>query len=84
MAISDKLDQVGAPEQQYSEKDSVIEDWGDDGRSWLYNFLEMDGGIGGVQLSGFGASKKRRLSTSRQGCGVDGGSLHVRYVWSDQ
>jgi hypothetical protein len=47
MAISDKLDQVGAPEQQYSEKDSVIEDWGDDGRSWLYNFLEMDGGIGG-------------------------------------
>jgi hypothetical protein len=31
----------------------------------------------GVQLSGFGATKKRRLSASRQGCGVGGGSLHV-------
>jgi hypothetical protein len=54
MAISDKLHQVGAPEQQDSENDSVIEDCGDIGRSWLYNFLEMDGGMGGgVQLSRF-------------------------------
>jgi hypothetical protein len=31
----------------------------------------------GVEISGLGASKKRRLSPSRQGCGVDGVSLQV-------
>jgi hypothetical protein len=35
MAISDKLHQVGAPEQQDLENDPVIEDCGEDGRSWL-------------------------------------------------
>jgi hypothetical protein len=38
----------------------------------------LGGGFGwGKEISGFGAWKKRRLSPSRQGGGVDGGSLEV-------
>jgi hypothetical protein len=50
----------------------VSDDYGADGK-WRLNF-EMGGGFGwGIKLSGFGASKKRRLSASGQGVGSLGG-----------
>jgi hypothetical protein len=51
--------------------ESVSDDYGAD-ENWWSN-LEMGGGFGwGMRLSGFGASKKRRLSASQQGGGVNG------------
>jgi hypothetical protein len=76
---SDKLHQVGAPEQKDSENDSVIEDCGEDGSKLAIEFLgDGWGNGGGCNYLDLGLAKNDGYLRAGRGvvstC-VDGGSL---------